>query len=69
MQIFAELTNIFQQALIQLQGVTGNLGLSILLFTFLIARVVGAAVSLPSLKSQKKIREAPARGEKAKRKT
>lgn len=56
MQILTSLTLLFQQALVQLQGVTGNLGLSILLFTFLIRSLL-LPLSLPSLKSQKKIRE------------
>jgi YidC/Oxa1 family membrane protein insertase len=56
MQIFTVLTDIFRQALIQLQGVTGNLGLSILLFTFLVRSIL-LPLSIPSLKSQKKIKE------------
>ena len=50
------ITNIILQALIQLQGLTGNLGLSILLFTFLIRSLL-LPLSLPSLKSMKKMKE------------
>ncbi len=50
------LTDIFREVLIQLQGLTGNLGLSILVFTLLIRSLL-LPLSLPSLKSQKKIRE------------
>jgi YidC/Oxa1 family membrane protein insertase len=56
MQIFKTLTDLFLQALIQLQGVTGNLGLSILLFTFLVRSIL-LPLSLPSMRSQKKMRE------------
>ena len=56
MQILVTLTNLFQEALVQLQGLTGSLGLSILLFTFLMRSLL-VPLSIPGLKSQKKIRE------------
>ncbi len=56
MQILTFLTEVFQQILVQLQGFTGNLGLSILLFTFLVRSLL-LPLSIPSLKSQKKMRE------------
>lgn len=56
MQIITLLTDLFQQALVQLQMFTGNLGLSILLFTFLVRSIL-LPLSLPSIRSQKKMRE------------
>jgi YidC/Oxa1 family membrane protein insertase len=44
------------EALVQLYGITGNLGLSILLFTFIIRSLI-LPLSLPSIKAQGKIRE------------
>src|SRR5579859_3156267 len=49
------LTNLLFGALIQLQGLTGSLGLSILLFTFIV-RALLLPLSIPSLKAQKKMR-------------
>jgi YidC/Oxa1 family membrane protein insertase len=48
--------NAFLEALLQLQAITGNLGVSILAFT-LIVRSLLLPLSLPSMKSQKKMRE------------
>lgn len=47
--------DIFLQALVQLQAVTGNLGISILLFT-LIVRSLLLPLSLPTFSSQKKMK-------------
>jgi YidC/Oxa1 family membrane protein insertase len=48
--------NGFLEVLVQLHKLTGNLGLSILLFTFIVRSLL-VPLSLPSLKSQKKIKE------------
>ncbi len=48
--------NAFLEALLQLQTLTGNLGVSILVFT-LIVRSLLLPLSLPSVKSQKKMKE------------
>ncbi len=55
MQFVQPLINLLSQALIQLQIYTGNLGLSILLFT-LIIRTLILPLSLPTFASQKKMR-------------
>jgi YidC/Oxa1 family membrane protein insertase len=49
------ITDFIREVLIQLQGWTGNLGLSILLFTFIIRSLL-IPLALPSLKSQKKMK-------------
>ncbi len=51
-----QITNVFLEILVQLHNITGSLGWSILAFTFL-ARSILLPLSLPSLKSQKKIKE------------
>ena len=55
MQILTILTNFFLQGLAELQGITGNLGISILVFTFLMRSLL-LPLSLPSMKAQKKMR-------------
>ncbi len=53
MQVF---TDALLTILVQFHNLTGNLGLSILLFTFVVRSLL-LPLSLPSIKSQKKIRE------------
>jgi membrane protein insertase Oxa1/YidC/SpoIIIJ len=50
MPIIAAITDVFLQGLVQLQGITGNLGISILVFTF-VMRALLVPLSLPSMKS------------------
>lgn len=56
MNIFNVVNQVLIQFLLQLHQVTGNLGLSILAFT-LIVRLLLVPLSLPSMRSQKKMRE------------
>lgn len=56
MNIFTVVNQVLIQFLLQLHQVTGNLGLSILAFT-LIVRLLLVPLSLPTMKSQKKMRE------------
>jgi YidC/Oxa1 family membrane protein insertase len=51
-----QILNGFLEVLVQLQSLTGNLGLSILVFT-LIVRSLLLPLSLPTFKSQKKMKE------------
>lgn len=50
------INNILMEFLVQLHQITGNLGLSILAFT-LVIRLLLVPLSLPGMKSQKKLRE------------
>lgn len=56
MNILNAVNQVLIQFLLQLHQVTGNLGLSILAFT-LIVRLLLVPLSLPTMKSQKKMRE------------